>query len=76
MIILTAMGDRIYGETPEDGIVARVYGDPALALKMAAATEMLEALEASWRMVWDKTVEQKMYAAICKAKGTECTTPK
>ena len=38
-MILTAIGDRIYGETPEDGIVARVYGDPELARQMAAAPE-------------------------------------
>ena len=34
---LTASGDRIYGETPEDGIMVRVYGDPELAEKIACA---------------------------------------
>ena len=34
---LTAMGDRIYGETPEDGIMACAYGDPELAELFAAA---------------------------------------
>lgn len=33
--ILTASGDKIYGETPEDGIIARVYGDEVLARKIA-----------------------------------------
>ena len=34
---LTAMDDRIYGETPEDGLIARVYGDSELATIFAAA---------------------------------------
>ena len=29
--IYTASGEVIYGETPEDGIIAKVYGDPELA---------------------------------------------
>ena len=41
---LTAAGDLIYGETPEDGIVARVYGAPKLARQFAASDEMLRAL--------------------------------
>jgi hypothetical protein len=35
--IYTASGEVIYGETPEDGIVAKVYGDPDLAQVFAAA---------------------------------------
>ena len=33
---LTAIGDKIYGETPEDGIIARVYADEALAARLVA----------------------------------------
>ena len=36
---LTAIGDRIYGETPKDGLIARVYGDAELAALFAAAPE-------------------------------------
>ncbi len=43
--ILTAIGDRIYGETPEDGLIARVYGDDALAAQFAAAPELKAACE-------------------------------
>lgn len=35
--IYTASGEAIYGETPEDGIVAKVYGDPELAEVFASA---------------------------------------
>ena len=41
---LTAQGDLIYGETPEDGLIARVYGAPRLARQFAASDEMLAAL--------------------------------
>lgn len=37
--VLTALGDRIYGEMREDGTVAKVYGDPDLAAKMAAVED-------------------------------------
>ena len=43
--ILTASGDVIYGKTPEDGIIAKVYGDPELARLFAVAPEMFDALE-------------------------------
>ena len=36
---LTAIDDRIYGETPEDGLIAKVYGDAELAALFAAAPE-------------------------------------
>lgn len=81
---LTALGDRIYGETPEDGLVARVYGDDALALKMAASPTLLEALEdmlSGWRYIrevhgdlggvgWDRA-QQAAEAAIKQARGRE-----
>jgi hypothetical protein len=48
---LTALGDKIYGETPEDGIIARIYSDEDLAARFVACfdacagipTEQLEA---------------------------------
>ncbi len=40
---LTASGEVIYGETPEDGIIAKVYGDPELAQLFAAAPGLLDA---------------------------------
>lgn len=43
--ILTASGEVIYGETPEDGIIARVYGDPELATMFAAAPDLLRQSE-------------------------------
>lgn len=42
---LTASGEIIYGEAPEDGILAKVYGDPELAKLFAAAPDLLETLD-------------------------------
>ena len=56
--VLTASGDRIYGETPEDGLIARVYGDHELAMKMAAALEMLEALKLLLKLRSYQTLEE------------------
>ena len=42
--ILTAIGGRIYGETAKERLIARVYGDDALAAQFAVAPEMLDAL--------------------------------
>ncbi len=42
---LTAIEDRIYGETPEEGLIARVYGDPELATVFAASRDLLAALQ-------------------------------
>lgn len=44
--IYTACDEKIYGETPEDGMVAKVYSDPELATMFAAAPELLAACEA------------------------------
>ena len=44
--LLTASGEVIYGETPEDGMLAKVYGDPELARVFAAAPELLAACKA------------------------------
>ena len=63
---LTALGDRIYGETPEDGIVGCAYGDPELASIFAAAPELLAALEA-FTEAMDMHLGHKHEVAICDA---------
>lgn len=63
----TASGEVIYGETPEDGIVAKVYGDPELADLMARAVNTHDKLIA----------DKEQLIATCKKAATaiQCVDP-
>ena len=71
-----AIGTQIFGESEEDGVIAKVYGAPKLATIMAASLEMLEALKMAvektdWIAASDGHWIANCRAAIAKAEGKE-----
>ena len=75
--IYTASGEVIYGETPEDGIIAKVYGDPELAGlfverfnlhdELVAACKAVERSYASGQ-AYDKSALPLVEAVLAKAQ--------